>query len=418
MGRSIHGHVRARAFAAIESALIMKPARKSRERNLFKKCDHLWDSCGCPWLARFRGVRRVNLAKWGGVGKRKLTRSEAIAILVDVRAAINAGTFNPKGKAPIAGRNTFGDLLDVFERDYVARKRIDGKLRSTSFDCYITKFRSEFATEKMALLDQSPRRFETWLDSLTFETGPANNRTTHKLSPASWNRYYEHGRRIFNWAIAQGYATANPFVKFTKRPERNKRNTRILPEQERALFEALPKLWRNRQRTEMYRRLVAAIDLGLREGEMLKVQLKHIDFTSWAITLPPESAKGGATTDQAETVYAMTPRVRQMLEARRGQFNHPERYVFGAESGAYVASFDKSWRELFRHAGLPVGRKGGLTWHDLRHEFISFLADQGGEIHEVREAARHKDIRTTERYMKAREERLKTLMGKMAMRSA
>ncbi len=107
-----------------------------------------------------------------------------------------------------------------------------------------------------------------------------------------------------------------------------------------------------------------------------------------------------------------------MLEARRGQFNHPERYVFGAESGAYVASFDKSWRELFRHAGLPVGRKGGLTWHDLRHEFISFLADQGGEIHEVREAARHKDIRTTERYMKAREERLKTLMGKMAMRSA
>jgi len=187
--------------------------------------------------------------------------------------------------------------------------------------------RSCSTTEKLALLDQSPRRFETWLDSLTFETRPANNRTTHKLSPASSNRYYEHGRRIFNWAIGQGYATANPFVKFSKRPERNKRNTRILPERERALFEALPKLWRKRQRTEMYRRLVAAIDLGLREGEMLKVQMKDIDFTSWAITLPPESAKGGATTDQAETVYAMTPRVRQMLEARRGQFNELERYV-------------------------------------------------------------------------------------------
>jgi integrase len=132
----------------------------------------------------------------------------------------------------------------------------------------------------------------------------------------------------------------------------------------------------------MYRRLVAAIDLGLREGEMLKVQIKHIDFTSWAITLPPESAKGGATTDHAETVYAMTPRV-QMLESRQGQLNDPERYVFGAESGVCVASFDKSWRELFRHAGLSVGRQGGLTWHDLRHEFVSFLADQGGEIHET-----------------------------------
>jgi hypothetical protein len=102
-----------------------------------------------------------------------------------VRAAINAGAFNPDGKASVAGRDTFGELLDVFERDYVAKKRADGKLRSTSFDCYIAKFRSEFAT-----------------------------------------------------------------------------------------------------------------DLGLREGEMLKVQIKHID---WAITLPPENAKGGATTDHAET---------------------------------------------------------------------------------------------------------------------
>ena len=64
-----------------------------------------------------------------------------------------------------------------------------------------------------------------------------------------------------------------------------------------------------------------------------------------------------------------------------------------------------------------VGHKGGLTWHDLRHEFVSFLVDQGGEIHEVREAARHKDIRTTERYMKAREVRLKALMSKLSTTS-
>jgi integrase len=205
-------------------------------------------------------------------------------------------------------------------------------------------------------------------------------------------------------------------VKFSKRPERNKRNTRILPEQEQALFDALPKLWRKRQRTEMHRRLIAAIDLGLREGEMLKVQVKHVDFATSKITLPAEVAKGGATTDRAESVYAMTPRVRQVLEERKEL--GPDAYVFGAESGSYVASFDKSWRELFGHAGLPVGRKNELTWHDLRHEFVSFLADSGGEIHEVKEAARHKDIRTTERYKKAREERLRALMAKMADRSA
>jgi hypothetical protein len=29
--------------------------------------------------------------------------------------------------------------------------------------------------------------------------------------------------------------------------------------------------------------------------------------------------------------------------------------------------------------------------HDIRHEFVSHLTDEGGEIHELKEAARHKD---------------------------
>lgn len=394
----------------------MRPARKSRERNLFKECRHLsWDRCGCPWLGRFRHERWVNLAKWAGLGKR-LARSEAIDILAEVRASILKGEFNPAGKALTfaSTERTFSNFLDDFVKNYVQKRREDGKLRSTSLDFYLERFRSEFGSERLGSLEQSPRRFESWLNSLDFTAGPEAKRVTQKLSPASWNRYFEVGRRIFNWAIAQDFAKANPFLKFSKRPERNKRETRISPEQERALFEALPKLWRKRQRTEMKRRLIAAMDLGLREGEMLKVQVKHVDYQTWRVTLPPENTKGGASTDRAEVVYAMTPRVQEVLKERRSLGE--DRYVFGSESGAYVASFDKSWRELFRHAGLPVGRKSGLIWHDLRHEFVSHLVDEGGEIHEVKEAARHKDIRTTERYMTAKEERLKALMAKMATR--
>jgi hypothetical protein len=128
-------------------------------------------------------------------------------------------------------------------------------------------------------LDQSPRRFEARLaDIRDLQLG-------------------NHAR----------LRNCEPVCEIHEAPRAEQRNTRILTRAGSALFEALPKLWRKRQRTEMYRRLVAAIDLGLREGEMLKVQMKLIDFTSWAITLPPESAKGGATTDHAETVYAMTP---------------------------------------------------------------------------------------------------------------
>src|SRR3954471_18718296 len=127
----------------------MRPARKSRERGLYKKCGHLWDSCACPWLGRFQSVQHVNLAKWAGVGKRKLTRSEAIGIIGDMRAAIHAGTFTKRGKAVAAtgDARTFGQLLDEFESDYVAKRQADGKLRSTSHTYYLAKLRAEFANE-------------------------------------------------------------------------------------------------------------------------------------------------------------------------------------------------------------------------------------------------------------------------------
>ena len=395
----------------------MRPPRKSREPGLFKECQHLsWDRCECLWLGWVKQHRRINLAKWAGAGKRNLTRSEAKNILVDVRAAILNNEFDPAGKKATGNASdgrTFAQLMKSYE-EHVAKRRADGRLRSTSLDSSLKRLREEFKNEKLRVLEQSSRRFETWLDGLTFSTGPRGRQLTHKLSPASWNRYYEHGRHIFNWAIAQGYASANPFVKFSKRPERNKRATRIPPKLERALFAALPKLCRKRQRTEMHRRLIGAIDLGLRGGEMLKVKVKHVDLNRWRITLPPENTKGGASTDRPEIVYAMTPRVQEMLKERASLGD--DKFVFGSESGAYVASFKRSWRQLFKLAGLPVGRKSGLIWHDLRHEFVSHLVDEGGEIHEVKEAARHKDIRTTERYMTATEDRLKALMAKMANR--
>jgi integrase len=178
-------------------------------------------------------------------------------------------------------------------REHVEKRRADGKLRSTSLDYYVNRYEDEFKDEKLTILEHSPRRFEQWRDSRTFATVPEGRQETHKLRPASWNRYYEVGRRIFNWAISQGYATVNPFLKFTKRPERNKRDTRISPEQEQALFDALPKLWRKRQRTEMRRRLIGAIDLGLREGEMLKIQIKHVDYQTWRITIETRKHRTG-----------------------------------------------------------------------------------------------------------------------------
>lgn len=102
-----------------------------------------------------------------------------------MRGAINRGEFDPKGQAAkthFADR-TFADLLDTFEQDYVAKRKADGKLRSNSHTYYVARLRAEFAAEKVIALEQNHRRFESWLDALTFTTGPAGKQITRKLAP-------------------------------------------------------------------------------------------------------------------------------------------------------------------------------------------------------------------------------------------
>jgi site-specific recombinase XerD len=43
-----------------------------------------------------------------------------------------------------------------------------------------------------------------------------------------------------------------------------------------------------------------------------------------------------------------------------------------------------------------------LHWHDVRHEALSRLADDGVPVHELQMLAGHASITTTQRYMNAR----------------
>ena len=143
---------------------------------------------------------------------------------------------------------------------------------------------------------------------------------------------------------------------------------------------------------------------------MVLLQRKHINYQTWAITLPAENTKGGKSTGEDQITYAMTERLRKVLNERR--FLAPDGYVFGNEEGRCIKSFSKRWTKLFETAGLPAGRSAGFVWHSLRHEFISDMADRGANPHELKELARHKDIRTTERYLKAKEEKLRELLAR------
>jgi integrase len=432
--------------------------KKSKTEGLYKRCGHLsWDKCDCPWWGRVKGSR-VSLEKWAGrpIASKELAKQ----VLSRMESAVFDGTFDKAGERPHTGEDptTFAQLLDDYEKQHVEAH----KLRSDSTKAYIGVFRKQFGAEKLSALAADPLKIEIWLQESEGE---------RKWTPATYMRYVQFGRGLFNWAVKRKKVAENPFAIINPKPGIKERGFRFSAEQEARLLAACelldeprksrlvkvtsalveeireraatgiaqkdiaaemnlsralvcqivngriwnPSVRRRSVAKEMRRRLIAALDTGLRQGEMLLVQVKHVDYEQWVIQLPAANTKGGATTGEDEEVEAGTERLRAVLTERR--FLGPEGYVFGKENGDYVASFDKSWRRLFKLAGLPVGRKSGYVWHDARHEYGSTLVEHGATIVETKEMMRHRDIRTTARYLTANKDRKRELAAKADRRA-
>jgi integrase len=160
-------------------------------------------------------------------------------------------------------------------------------------------------------------------------------------------------------------------------------------------------------------RIIGALDTGCRRGEMLKIQNKQVDWRHRWIRILKEHSK----TEVARVIpFEAGSRLEKLLSQRA--FLGPDAYVFGeATTGAYVASLKSAWETLLLLAnGIKPTRAGSgkrvsdrkalaqidLHWHDLRHEALSRLADDGVPVHELQLLAGHSSITTTQRYMNAR----------------
>lgn len=379
-----------------------KPRKDSGVSGLFKDCSHDNWTCPCPWLGRYLQVRRVNLQRWSGTPKKDFNKTRAILALKEMQGQILAGTFNERSReASMHGKSiSFGDALD----DHESNNPRKGK----AYASYYAGWKKQFGKwDLVQLAANGAGDIELWLKQCAKEKN---------WLPVNTHRWWEYGNRFFNWAKKRKrWVKENPCELVDERLIGNgkarKRNSRITEEQEAALLKVGPSLpdW-----SWMRRWFIGALDPGLRRSELLHVKRKHVDYKNWKILLPVTKSQ------EPQYAYVATPRLREVLEQRR--FLDANAYVFGDDSGELVSEsmFERRWKAWFEAAGLPIGLKveGGLVWHDLRHEFVSYLLDQGVAIHEVKELARHASIETTMGYATALEGRLKESAAKMARRSS
>ncbi len=207
---------------------------------------------------------------------------------------------------------------------------------------------------------------------------------------------------MFNWAVGPEYLDRTPFKRGSatlvkKLLEDNKRRRRVDAHEEAALLrEASP---------HIQAMLIAALDTGMRQGEMLALRFRDVDLPRGLITLRGHTTKSG----KSRLVPISTARLRDVLDWLRtdadGQDKPDDAVVSSNEVGEPLRLFHRTWQTLVLRAhghtatwaarlnyqGLSddsqnAFRTINLRWHDLRHEYASRLVEQGVPLAQVRDS--------------------------------
>lgn len=124
----------------------------------------------------------------------------------------------------------------------------------------------------------------------------------------------------------------------------------------------------------MHDRIIGALETCCRQGEMLRIQNRHVGWERYQIAIPGAHAKDS---ENWRVPFDPQGRLAPILK-RRGKLG-PSAFVFGSPEGEYQDSFKTAWESpLLRANGHDVTRakKGAgvhreklrqidLHWHDL-----------------------------------------------------
>ena len=340
---------------------------------------------------------------------RSRVKTEADAVLDDLRKAVRAGTFDKRGVEPPREVSplTFRQLAEVYKERHVFAK---GLAIGKTINYRLKPLIDQFGERPIAEIRTAD--VEDFIADLR-KPRIVNRRPNRTLTNASINRSIELLRHMLNWAIGRGYLDRTPFRRGTetlirKLHEDNRRRRRLTEVEETRLLEVAPPFLRSM--------IITALDTGMRQGEMLALRFGDIDWERQVIVLRGETTKSR----KSHPVPIATARLRAVLEWLRleadGQKKPDEALVFSDETGDPVGRFRTAWvtAVLKAHGVKPEWKAYGWTgltpecaeqfrrinlhWHDMRHEYASRLVEKGVPLAQVRDLLGHASITTTERY--------------------
>jgi integrase len=246
-----------------------------------------------------------------------------------------------------------------------------------------------------------------------------------RVELATIHRTLETLRHAMNWGMAQTppLFKKSPFHRFGVRMNKKAetaRDRRLTREEEKQLLDmALSRMNTPEHQYAgplLHDRIIGALELCCRRGEMLLIQNKRVNWETHQIGIP-----GATTKDKENRRIPFNPDGRLAAILNRRAKLGPGAYVFGTAAGEYQPELQTAWETLRLLAyGIEprVTRTGAawnreqlrkidLRWHDLRHEGACRLLADGVDIRVIQLMLGHASIMQTQRYLNITDEELR-----------
>jgi integrase len=182
------------------------------------------------------------------------------------------------------------------------------------------------------------------------------------VSEATINRDLSVLRRILYWAVEESILMVNPLVRVKMERERRVRRPVLSLEEEHMLLTSAP--------DHLRRIIIAALDSGMRKGEVLSQRWEHVDFSRRLLFVTRSKTPEGEARE-----IPLTTRLHDSLSQHRR--NDGIVFVF---NGKPIRDIKKGWKRALERAKVRHVR-----FHDLRHTYNTRLME-AGVLQEVRMA--------------------------------
>lgn len=239
----------------------------------------------------------------------------------------------------------------------------------------------------------SPADVARWRDARLKQVKPA----TLAREWATLGHVLAHGAREWSIPLPNG----NPFRQARKPQVMNAKDRRVSD----AEIDAITVATESAHLAGLVR---LAVETGARRGELLALTWSNIDLKRRTARLPSGTTKNGHA-----RVLPLSPRALAVLEAMPRRLDGK---LFDLRADSVTQAFSRAVAHAKRdYKGEDAGFLEGVTFHCLRHEALSRLAEQGWGATEIAAVSGHRTLQLVQRYVHHRPE---DLARKMAGQSA